>query len=134
MANTKGLFLLARIFVSGIFLCGFYGKLTLYQWNIDAANGFGMPFVEQTMPLAMVVELIGAILLILNRYTWAVCIVLAGFVMYITPFFHFNAAEFMGGFYAQLVQVFKNLSIIGGLLMIYLADDRRPAFLRKFEF
>jgi putative oxidoreductase len=108
----------ARAALAAIFIMSGYGKLT----GLAGAAGYiaskGLPAPELLAALAGVTELVGGLLLLVGVKARVAAIVLAAFLVPATVLFH-NPAGLTGmDAQMQVIQVLKNLSIIGGLLTI----------------
>ncbi len=119
-----------RVLIASLFFCAFAGKVAAYDLMVALSTQKGIPLAPYLMPVVMMLELGGGLLLLFNRYVWLVAIALAGYVLVVTPFFHFDWSEAAGGF-QEVTAVFENLALTGGLLALYMMDDSRPDCLKK---
>lgn len=107
--------LLARTFLSIIFIRS--GCLKIFSFAATqgymATQGIPSGLTGVLLGAAIVLELLGGFLVLLGyRARWG-AIVLMIFLIPATLIFHTNFAENI-----QVIQFFKNLAIMGGLLMI----------------
>jgi putative oxidoreductase len=111
-----------------IFVISGWGKLT----GFAAATGYiaskGLPVPEVLAALAIALELGGGLALMLGFKTRLAALAIAVFMVVITPIFHnyWNApaAEVMD----QQIHFLKNVSIIGGILMVMAFGPGRFGF------
>jgi putative oxidoreductase len=76
-----------------------------------------MPFVPVLLALSVVFQIVAALLLIANRFTWLVTLLLAGLVLLINVFLHdfWNSSGMEGAH--EMQNFIKNLAIFAGLLV-----------------
>ncbi len=121
-ANLAGRILLALIFIlSGI------GKIFDYGATSGYMEAFGVPGI--LLPLVIVVEVVGGILIAIGFLTRPAALALAGFTLVAAVIFHSNLGEQI-----EMIMFMKNLSITGGLLLLVARgagalalDNRRTA-------
>ena len=116
--GSDGLALVGRVLLGLIFVISGWGKLTGFAGTVGfiASKGLAMPEVQAAVAVA--IELGGGLALLAGfKARWA-ALVIAAFTLVITPIFHsfWNApaAEAM----EQEINFMKNVSIVGGMLMI----------------
>ena len=115
----------SRLAIASLFFIAFAGKVGAYDFLVGLSGKLGIPFAAYLMPVAMAFDLLGGLALVFNRKVWLVSLLLAAYVAFVTPFFHFNWAGAPDA-YQEAVNVFENLAVIGGLLALYLLDPSRP--------
>ena len=102
---------LARFMLAFIFLSAGLSKIGQYQGTQLYMESVGVP--GGLLPLVIVLEVIGAIFLIVGfKVRWA-ALALAGFSVLSGVLFHFDFADQM-----QSIMFMKNISIAGGLLVL----------------
>ncbi len=101
--------LLGRMLLGLIFLVEGWIKLSGYSGALAYMQKFGVPGF--LLPLAILVELVGAILIIIGWQTRLAAIALAGFTVLAAIIFHANFVE-----QNQVLHFLKNLAISGGFL------------------
>ena len=111
--------LVGRILLAAIFILGGWGKIGGFEGTAGYIASKGLPLPQVGAAIAVVVELVGGIMLLVGfKARWAA---LAIFVFLIPTTFIFHA-------YWQLpadkqmvdfLAFWKNLAIMGGLLMVY---------------
>ncbi len=118
--------LVGRILMAAIFLIAGAGKAMKFAGTVAYFTKLAFPAPEVTTVIAIVVELGGAILLIVGWRTRWVVWLLALFVLIATfaahRFWEFDAAQHAN----QMNHFLKNLAIIGG--MSYVATFRRAPY------
>jgi putative oxidoreductase len=124
MLLTVGRVLLALYFlVPGIM------KFISWDMHIQLMEKHNMPFVPVLLALAGIFQIVAALMLIANRFTGIVALLLAGLVLVINITLH-DFWNFSGLDGAHEMQNFiKNLGIFAGLLV--LSGHSLPAFLQK---
>ena len=105
--------LLARILLGLVFLVAGWGKLTGFDGAVAYIASAGLPMPEVLAVLAIIVELGGAVMLILGVYTRLAAAALVIFTALATLAYHMDLADQL-----QQTMFLKNLAIIGGLLML----------------
>ncbi|MUL03900.1 DoxX family membrane protein [Aliivibrio fischeri] len=110
---TAGRLLLALYFlIPGIM------KFVSWDMHIQLMEKHEMPFVPVLLGLAGVFQIGAAILLIANRFTWIVALLLAGLVLVINVSLHdfWNYSGMEGAH--EMQNFIKNLGIFAGLLVL----------------
>ncbi len=105
--------IIARIFLGALFLKSGFGKIPGWEGTAGYMAAKGMPFVPFFLFWAIVLEIFGALSIIIGyKARWG-AIALIVFLIPTTLIFHNFVAEA-----AQLGAFVKNFSVLGGLLMI----------------
>ncbi|MUK62050.1 DoxX family membrane protein [Aliivibrio fischeri] len=110
---TAGRLLLALYFlIPGIM------KFVSWDMHIQLMEKHEMPFIPALLGLAGVFQIGAAILLIANRFTWIVALLLAGLVLVINVSLHdfWNYSGMEGAH--EMQNFIKNLGIFAGLLVL----------------
>lgn len=107
---NKLIAVLSRILMSHIFIISGFGKILGYAGTQAYMAHAGVPGF--LLPLVILVEFGGGILLLIGFQARIVGFLLAGFTVLAALFFHNNFSDQM-----QMVNFMKNLSMAGGLLM-----------------
>ena len=102
--------LAARILMSQIFILSGFGKITGYAGTQQYMTAMGVP--GALLPLVILTELGGGLLLLAGFKTRWAALALAGFTLLAAVIFHRNFADQM-----QMINFLKNLAIAGGLLL-----------------
>ncbi|MBE9181781.1 DoxX family protein [Oculatella sp. LEGE 06141] len=103
----------ARAFLVIIFVRSGVGKLLDPAGTIEQIQGVGLPIAPLLLIGAIALELVGAASVILGYKAQWGAILLIAFLIPTTLIFHTDFGNPM-----QVIQFFKNLSIMGGLLMV----------------
>ena len=111
--------LVGRILLAVIFITSGFGKITGYDGTAAFMASKGLPMVGVLLPLTILTELGGGILLAIGyKARWA-ALALAGFTILAAIIFHnfwaVEAAQKM----AQQINFMKNVAITGGLLVVF---------------
>lgn len=119
--------LIARICLAGIFLWSGFGKIQNPAGTLQLMASMGIPFTPVLLIGSIIFELGGAFSMLLGYKTRWGAIALVIFMIPTTLIFHARVGDPM-----QIIQLLKNLAIIGGLLMlIYAGPGRLSLDLRK---
>ena len=104
--------LLGRILISLMFLTSGIGKISGYAATQGYMESVGVPGL--LLPLVIVVEVVGALAVIVGwRIRWAAA-ALAGFCIISALLFHADLSD-----QSQMISFMKNISIAGGFLVIF---------------
>lgn len=119
--NSMVIFL-GRLSLSSIFLISGISKIGAFSATVAKMENAGVPFASFSLFIAILLEILGSLSVLTGyRSKWG-SVFLMTFLLITTYFFHFKPA-FDGQFnvidQTQLIHVLKNLSIFGGLLLIY---------------
>jgi putative oxidoreductase len=116
--NAAALPLVSRILIAVLFLVAGITKAMGYAGTVGYMAKVGFPAPQLMTVIAIVIEIGGAVLLIVGWKTRWVAWALVVFVLVATfaahRFWEFDAAQMMN----QRTQFLKNFAIIGGLLML----------------
>jgi putative oxidoreductase len=114
--NLSNLF--GRLLIVALFLPAGLSKLMNFEGTLGYFNSLGMPAPSLALVIAIVVEILGAIALIVGFQTRVVAIILAIFTFAATLLGHaFWAVPAEQAFVTQLL-FFKNIAVIGGLFVL----------------
>ena len=131
MTATDWLITLGCLFSAGIWaFVGLY-KITHVPRMIGVIRAHRIPFPVLAFWLSVAVELGGAALMVTQTQIWIAALGWIGFLCIATPIFHGRVLKDGAIDYPQFVQVGKNLSILGGLLVILALDGTVPEFLNQ---
>lgn len=117
----------ARILLSHIFIISGLSKVANPAGTIAYIQSVGTPLPEVAYAIALFVELVLGVALLLGYQARLAAAGIAAFTIAAAFMFHFNMADQM-----QQIMFLKNLTIVGGLLMVvafgagaYSLDNRR---------
>ena len=112
------LFLIGRVFLALYFLIPGIMKFTSWQGHVVLMEKHGMIFVPFLLAFAAIIQIVGAALIILNRFTSLAAIVLAGLVLLINvnlhDFWHYSGIDRIH----EMQNFIKNIAIFAGLLVL----------------
>lgn len=114
----NGMALAARALLALIFIVSGFGKITGFSGTAGYMASQGIPFAEAALVGAIVVELLGGLMLLVGfKARWAALAIFL-FIIPTTVMFH-NPAGLSGQeAQGQMIHLMKNLSIMGGMLMV----------------
>ncbi len=117
--NQAKVMLVGRILMGLLFVGAAWSKSGRFDGSVAYMAKNGVPMAELALYAALLLEFAGGVLLILGWKTRWTAIILAVFVVVITPIFHaFWVAE-PAQYTGQWNHFLKNIAIIGGLLYIW---------------
>jgi putative oxidoreductase len=130
MTSAELAYLLARVLTCGIWVAAGLHKATHYRNNIVEMGHLGVPLPRLVLPLVLALEMVGAVLMVVDEYVWLVSSAWIAFMIPATWMYHFKFMIKDGTIvFPQFVTGWKNVSIAGGLLALILLDSSRPAWL-----
>jgi len=110
--------LAARVLMAVLFLPAGISKLTGFAGTVGYISSVGLPLPTLGAALALTVEIVGGLALLLGWGTRWAALVLAGFTLVASVFFHnFWGVPADQAFVQQLL-FFKNIAVVGGLLAL----------------
>lgn len=101
-----------RVLIALVFLTAGLNKIGTYDNVAGYMDSMGVPGV--LLPLVILLEVVGAIAIILGFKTRIAAFLLAGFCVLSALIFHSNFAD-----QNEMVQFMKNLAIAGGFLSLF---------------
>ena len=119
--SDSSVLLVARCLVAGLFLWSGVGKVSGYEETALFMSHSGV--IGLLLPAAVVVEIGGALLLIVGFKTRFVSLALAGFCVVTALLFHANFTDRV-----QMFHFLKNFALTGGLLALYVSGPGRLSF------
>jgi len=123
-------YLLARVLACGIWVAAGAHKATHYRANIVEMGHLGVPLPHVVLPLVLLLEMVGAVLMVVDAYVWLVALAWIAFMIPATWMYHFKFMMKDGTIvFPQFVTGWKNVSIAGGLIALVLLDESRPVWL-----
>ncbi len=117
------LLLLARAMMAYIFIVEGLGKISGYTGVADYMQAHGVSSV--VLPIVILTELGGGVLLLLGLATRWAALALGGFCVLTALFFHMDAAQF--------IQFQKNIAMAGGFLALAVAGPGGWSADRRFS-
>ena len=117
-ALASALALIARLLLAAIFLWSGYGKIGGFDGTVGYITSKNLPMPQVLAAAAVVVELLGAALLVIGwKARWA-ALALAIFTLLAAVLFHNYWAVPAAQQGLQQILFMKNLAMTGGLLMV----------------
>ena len=111
--------LVGRILLALIFIISGYGKITAYAGTAGFMASKGLPLVALLLPLTILVELGGGLLIALGwKARWAAAVIFL-FLIPVTLVFHNPAGLDAAAAQGQMIHLLKNVSIMGGMLGLF---------------
>jgi putative oxidoreductase len=130
MTGAEIAYLAARILSCGIWVAAGLHKAMHYRANIAEMTHLGVPLPRIVLPAVLVLEIVGAAMLIFDYAVWAAALAWLLFLIPASYIYHFRFMVQDGTInLPQFVTGWKNVSIAGGLLALILLDSSRPAWL-----
>ena len=115
--NTAAL--VGRILLALIFIISGFGKITGYAGTAGYMASKGLPMVAVLLPLTILVELGGGLLIALGwKARWAAAVIFL-FIIPVTLVFHNPAGLDPAQAQQQMINLLKNVSIMGGMLGLF---------------
>lgn len=105
------LILIGRVLLSIIFIQAGWEKITGYAGTQEYMQAAGVP--GALLPLVILTELGGGLLILFGLFTRWAAIALAGFCMISGYLFHYHPGDMM-----QMINLMKNITIAGGFLVL----------------
>lgn len=112
------LLLASRIFMAAVFLVAGLEKIVFYAAMVDKMNAAGVP--DMLLPLVIILEVGGSIMLMLGGLTRLVAAIMALFCLATATLFHYELTQ-----HAQAMMFFKNLALAGGFILLALNGPGR---------
>lgn len=130
MADTETMFGVVRVLTCGIWLAAALFKIFHFQGFADMLAKFNQPLPRAMAAGVVAIELVGVILVLANMVVWAVALVWIAFIIYGTWVEHRRVILPDGSIdRAEYIHVFKNVSLIGGLVALMVLDPNKPLWL-----
>ena len=110
--------LLGRILLAVMFVISGYSKLTGFGGAVGYIVSKGLPMPQVLAGIAILIELGGGLALIMGWKTRWVALAFIVFLLVITPIFHNYWAAPPEQMMGQQINFMKNVSILGGMLLL----------------
>ena len=111
--------LLGRILLAAIFVQSGLSKITGFHGTAGYIASKGLPFAELLTVSAILIELGGGLLIVFGwKARWAALAMMV-FLLVITPIFHGYWSVPADQVMNQYINFWKNVSILGGMFMLY---------------
>jgi len=119
--TDNSVLLVSRCLIAALFLWSGIGQVAGYDETAIFMTRHGL--IGNLLPIAVFIELAGAIMMIAGYRMRFTCLTLAGFCVATALLFHANFAD-----KAQMFHFLKNAAIAGGLLALYVSGPGRMSF------
>lgn len=112
--------LAGRILLAGVFVLSGFNKLNNFSGTAGFMASAGLPMAEVLLVLTIVIEIFGGMMLVAGYRTRLAAMTLFLFMIPVTLVFH-NPATAADAALAQqqMIQLLKNLAIMGGILQLW---------------
>ena len=111
LGNAAGL--IGRLMLVAIFVQSGWSKIWGYEGTAKYMDSVGVP--GTLLPLVILVELVGGLLVAVGWQTRLAALALAGFTLVAALLFHFPVDQ------GQMIHFMKNIAITGGFLVLAMA-------------
>ena len=118
--------LIARIFISAVFLIAGINKINQYEGTVQWMESFGVPGIL-IIP-AIILEVIGSVLIIVGYQTRITASIFSIFCISLAFIFHNDFSNQM-----ELVSFFKNLALAGGFLFLAINGSGKISLDKKLK-
>jgi putative oxidoreductase len=115
---NNALNLIGRLMFVALFLPAGLSKLSGFEGTVGYIESVGLPLPALAAAAALALEIFGSIALLIGFQTRFVAAVLATFTLVATIFFHAFWAATPEQTFVQQLLFFKNIGVIGGLLVL----------------
>lgn len=119
--------LLARIFISSVFLFSGVNKIFQYESSAQWLEGFGIPGF--LLIPAIIIEIVLPILIIIGYQTRSAAMLLAIFCLVTALIFHLDFTNQM-----QIISFLKNFGLAGGFLFIAVNGPKEWVLVKKKKY
>jgi putative oxidoreductase len=114
----NGFTLLGRLALAALFLPAGLSKINGFEGTVGYINSAGLPFASLAAAVAIVVEIGGGLALISGLFSRTASFILAAFTALATVSFHAYWAVPAEQAFMQQLMFYKNVGVIGGLLVL----------------
>lgn len=115
---TDGLALVGRVLLASLFLISGFDKIGAFAGTAGAIASKGLPMAQVLAAATIALEIGGGLLLVIGLKARWVAAAFAAFTLVATLLFHAYWAEPEAQQFVQKLMFLKNLSIVGGMLMV----------------
>ena len=121
----------ARFFSCGIWIAAGIYKAMHWEKTVEEIADHGIPLPRLVLPLVLLLEFGGSLMMITDAYSWAACLAWIAFIFPASWIYHarFMVTPRRGIDFVQFLLFWKNVSILGGLIAVIMLDPGRPAWL-----
>lgn len=126
--------LVGRLALAALFLPAGIGKISGFEGTVGYIGSVGLPLASLGAVLAILVEVGGGLALLAGWQTRIAALLLAAFTLVASVFFHAFWSMPADQAFVQQLMFFKNIAVVGGLLVLaaqgaggFSLDARREA-------
>jgi putative oxidoreductase len=110
--------LFGRVLLAAMFVISGYGKIAGFEGTAGYIADKGLPLPQVLAAFAILIELGGGLAILLGWKTRWAALAVAVFLIVITPIFHAYWAAAPAEMMGQEINFMKNVSILGGVLLL----------------
>ncbi len=133
MAGPETLYFIVRVLTCAIWIAAAAYKVFHFREFADKLAEFKQPLPRAMAAGVVAIEAVGSVLVIAELYVWAVAVAWIAFIIYGSWVEHRRVIAPDGSIvFAEYVHVFKNVSLIGGLVALIMLDPDKPDWLTAF--
>lgn len=122
---SKSLYPAGRALLGLLFLVSGINKIFAFSYVAGWMASSGLPLASLLLALTIVVEVGGGLMLITGLQARWAAVVLALFLIPVTAVFHAFWSADAANFQGQLTHFLKNVSILGGMLIVIERETQR---------
>ena len=111
--------LFGRAILAVFFVMSGFGKVTGFDGTVGYIASKGLPMPQVLAAIAVLIEVVGGLAIIIGWKTRWAALALIVFLIVITPIFHSYWAVPPGQMMGQQINFMKNVSILGGMLLLF---------------
>ncbi|KVO97430.1 hypothetical protein WL21_26805 [Burkholderia ubonensis] len=130
-SKKDGLLLAARVLMMVLFILFGWQKLTGFSGTVAYMASTGAPSPELSAVIAVAVELVGGLLITIGFYTRPLALLFAAYTVATAFIGHRYWAAHGMDQYIAMINFYKNVSIVGGLLLLALTGPGKYSLDRK---
>jgi putative oxidoreductase len=121
---TKLFYPVGRAFLGALFFISGIYKVLGFSYVAAWMTSAGVPAANLLLAITIIIEVVGGLMLITGYKARLAALVIALFLIPITVVFHAFWSADAAGYQNQLTQFLKNLSILGGMLLVLEREQR----------
>ena len=111
--------LLGRVLLAAIFIISGFGKLTGFEGTVEHIAQKGLPMPQVLAGISILIELGAGVAMLLGWKTRWAALAFVVFLIVVSPIFHGFWAVPPEQAMAQQINFMKNMSILGGMLVLF---------------
>jgi uncharacterized membrane protein YphA (DoxX/SURF4 family) len=124
------LYLLARLCTCGLWAATGTYSLFHYKETTVRMSQNNVPWPKYMLVPVLIMKFGGSLMLISNQFVWLAALAWILFLVVASILFHLKFYDQDGNFiFLQMIQLSKNVSMVGGLLCLLLLDPNKPEWL-----